>query len=210
MPNHRQELIPIQNRGEQEQWVDARTLHAFVESKQDFSNWISNYITDFGFIEGRDFTIILLKSTGGRRPIDYSITLDMAKHLAMLQRNEKGMQARQYFINAEKELRRLHTALLSGYDDVQVLLNECFTIEQKGSTWYAAGQLRRLSGKSSGGGYQHKIKAMKLQDKVMKIPHKGTLCWFVRHDAVHEILCIRPNQVIAVAMINLLQKGGIS
>ena len=66
MPSIQHELIPISKRGEQEQWVDTRTLHLFLESKQEFANWIKNRIDDFSFIEGRDFLISLSKSTGGR------------------------------------------------------------------------------------------------------------------------------------------------
>lgn len=209
MPNERV-LIPIQQREDSEQWVDARTLHKFLEVGRDFSNWIKDYISDFGFIEGRDFTPNLAKSQGGRQAIEYSISLDMAKHLAMLQRSEKGMQARQYFINAEKQLRQLQAALLQGYDEVKALLMECTTTEDEGFTWYAAGQLRRLSGKSYSGNFQIKVKSPQLQGKAKKLAYRGNLCWFVREDAVQEILCVRPNQMVAVAMINLLQKGGIS
>ena len=36
--------------------------------------------------------------------IEYHITLDMAKELSMVERNEKGKQARKYFIECEKKL----------------------------------------------------------------------------------------------------------
>lgn len=58
---------------------------------------------EYGFEEEKDFRSILSKSTGGRPSTDYEITLDMAKEIAMIQRNEKGKEARQYFIEVEKQ-----------------------------------------------------------------------------------------------------------
>jgi phage anti-repressor protein len=209
MPNVNHELIPITKKGEQEQWVDARTLHQFLEVGRDFSNWIKDYITDFGFVEGRDFTPILAKSTGGRQAIEYSITLDMAKHLAMLQRNEKGMQARQYFIQAEKELQRVRLALLQGYDEAEALLQSCDVIEQQGCQWYIATQIRRLSGKTNVKTELMRKKSTQYPELFMRHLHKGTLVWLVRKDAVHHILSVKPNQLLATAMVKLLNTGGV-
>jgi phage anti-repressor protein len=208
MPNTQHELIPISQMGTQEQWVDARTLHQFLQVGKDFSTWIKDFIADFGFIEGRDFSPNLGKSSGGRQAIEYSITLDMAKELSMLQRSEKGKQARQYFIACEKKLRSVQSHLLSGYYEVEQLLQQCDTQHYNNALWYAAGQLRRLAGKGNGGGYQYKIKLLQPEDKIVKLPHRGQLSWFVRADAVQEILCVKNNQLVAAAMVKLLNKGG--
>lgn len=84
--------------------VDARELHKFLESKRDFSNWINQRINRYSFKEGVDFTTNLLKSTGGRPSKEYYLTLNMAKELAMVENNDKGKEARRYFIEAEKTL----------------------------------------------------------------------------------------------------------
>ena len=85
--------------------VNARELHAFLESRQEFANWIKSRIADFGFIDDQDFLTILSKTPNGGRPSrEYFITLSMAKELAMVERNDKGKQARQYFIECEKQL----------------------------------------------------------------------------------------------------------
>ena len=92
--------------GELQQTVNARELHAFVESKQEFANWIKNRIEKYGFIENYDFLITLSKTPNGGRPSqEYFITLDMAKQLAMVENNEKGTQVRKYFIECEKKLK---------------------------------------------------------------------------------------------------------
>ena len=58
---------------------------------------------EYGFSEGIDFCSILSKSTGGRPETNHAIKLDMAKEIAMIQRNEKGKEVRQYFIQVEKD-----------------------------------------------------------------------------------------------------------
>lgn len=86
------------------QTVNARELHSFLESKRDFSNWIQERIKNYGFIDGMDFTTNLLKTPNGGRPrTEYHLSLDMAKELSMVERNDKGKQARQYFIECEKK-----------------------------------------------------------------------------------------------------------
>ena len=65
--------------------VNARELHVFLDSGQEFANWIKSRIADFGFIDGQDFLTILSKTPKGGRPSrEYYISLDMAKELSMV------------------------------------------------------------------------------------------------------------------------------
>ncbi|QBY44163.1 antA/AntB antirepressor family protein [Arsenophonus nasoniae] len=102
-----QNLINIETKninGELIQTVNARDLHTFLESKQKFADWIKDRIQQYGFIESQDFIVILGKTPNGGRPAkEYHISLDMAKELSMVERNEKGKQARQYFIECERQ-----------------------------------------------------------------------------------------------------------
>lgn len=82
--------------------VDARVLHSFLEVKSEFRNWIKNRIDDFSFTQGIDF--ITGNFLPGSDRIDYHITIGMGKELAMVERNAKGKQARQYFIECERRL----------------------------------------------------------------------------------------------------------
>ena len=81
--------------------VSGRELHEFLGIGAEYSHWF-NRMCEYGFLEGLDFTPFLTESTGGRPSTDHQITLDMAKELSMIQRTEKGKQARQYFIAVEK------------------------------------------------------------------------------------------------------------
>ncbi|AKG09385.1 hypothetical protein AAX05_03445 [Moraxella bovoculi] len=86
------------------QAVNARELHHFLQVQTAFKDWIARRISEYGFLEGVDFCSILSESTGGRPAKEYAITLDMAKELSMVERNEQGKQARRYFIECEKRL----------------------------------------------------------------------------------------------------------
>lgn len=84
------------------QVVNARDLHAALQVQTRFNDWIQRKIDSCGFQEGLDFYSNLSKSTGGRQAVEYQITLDAAKHMAMTEHTEVGKQVRQYFIEVEK------------------------------------------------------------------------------------------------------------
>lgn len=104
-------LIPVttgQIGSESVPTANARDLHAFLEVGKDFSNWIKDRIEQYEFVENQDFVcspVLASEGRGGHNRKDYHLTLDMAKELSMVERNAKGKQARQYFIECE---RRLH------------------------------------------------------------------------------------------------------
>lgn len=82
--------------------VLARDLHEFLEVKTAFKDWFPR-MCEYGFSEGTDFSSFLSESSGGRPAQDAQLTIEMAKEICMLQRNERGKQARQYFIQLEKD-----------------------------------------------------------------------------------------------------------
>lgn len=99
------QLIPTSTDEQGNILVSGRDLHEFLEVGKDFSTWFKD-MTNYGFEEGKDFTPISGKSNGGRPRTEYAMTLDMAKEISMIQRNDKGKQARQYFIEVEKEYKQ--------------------------------------------------------------------------------------------------------
>lgn len=91
------------------QTVNARELHEFLEVGKDFSNWIKDRIQKYEFVENQDFVcspVLASDGRGGQNRIDYHVSIDMAKELSMVERNAKGKQARQYFIEVEKAYRK--------------------------------------------------------------------------------------------------------
>ena len=105
------ELIKLQPQtinGNAVETVSARELHTFLEVGRDFSTWIKDRISKYEFVENTDYIMLPktgeLENKGLQGKIEYFVTLDMAKQLAMVENNEKGMQVRKYFIECEKKL----------------------------------------------------------------------------------------------------------
>ncbi len=103
------ELIKINTNENAEPIVSGRDLHERLEIKSKYTVWF-NRMLEYGFVENVDFIQFFepsQKREGSRiverERIDHFLKLDMAKEIAMLQRNEKGKQIRQYFIEVEKE-----------------------------------------------------------------------------------------------------------
>lgn len=87
--------------------VDARALWETLGVKRDFTSWLKLRIKEYGFIENTDFDLLTKfgeNSKIGRPASGYRLTLDTAKELAMVERNEMGRQARRYFIDCERKL----------------------------------------------------------------------------------------------------------
>ena len=100
------QLIPLHPQtinGNAVETVSARELHTFVESKRQFADWIKNRIEKYGFVENVDYVTFSQNCEKGRPSQEYFITLDMAKQLAMVENNEKGMQAREALLLAGSE-----------------------------------------------------------------------------------------------------------
>ncbi len=110
------QLIPVftgEIQGEQKQFCNARDLHSFLEVGRDFSTWAKSRIDEYGFVEGEDYSPVLGNRSDGKKGkprIDYHLTLDMAKELAMVENNEKGRQVRRYFIEMESRARELSSS----------------------------------------------------------------------------------------------------
>lgn len=96
--------------GQRAQSVNARQLHSFLESGQEFRHWIKDRIAQYDFMEHSDFETSEKIIRGGRAT-EYQISVSMAKELAMVERTAKGKEARQYFIECERRLQAAMPAL---------------------------------------------------------------------------------------------------
>lgn len=84
------------------QMVSARDLYESVGSSERFSNWFNRQL-QFGFIENEDYVGCKTFNTLARQELqDYQLTIDMAKQICMVQKNEKARAVRQYLIDLEK------------------------------------------------------------------------------------------------------------
>lgn len=94
-----------------EQVVDARELWKVLGVGRDFSHWVKERLEAIGAVENTDFCLLAQNGEqsgrGGYNRIDYILTMDTAKEMAMLERNDKGKMIRRYFIEAEKRYREM-------------------------------------------------------------------------------------------------------
>lgn len=129
------QLINITQNENNDQVVSGRELHEFLEVKTPYHIWFER-MTEYGFTENVDFIGFEQKSSklGGRPSQDHALKLDMAKEISMIQRTAKGKEARQYFIQVEKEYKQQQqvpltldqqiAAIATGYGSVKEELVE--------------------------------------------------------------------------------------
>lgn len=118
------DLIKITTNDKGQQLVSGRELHEFLEVKSRFNDWIANRINKYEFIEFEDYIAItktLVTAQGNKSNyIDYALTIDMAKELSMVENNEKGKQARRYFIECEKKAKEKQYTLKEVSEEVKL------------------------------------------------------------------------------------------
>lgn len=101
------ELVPVYETSTGERVVYGTELYSYLESKRQYTDWLKTRLQDCDAIENEDFQSFSQKNEKGGRPQkEYIIKLDIAKEMAMLERNEKGKQVRRYFIQIEKKYKK--------------------------------------------------------------------------------------------------------
>ncbi len=124
------DLIEIKKSNGGKDIVSARELYKFLELEERFSKWIDRMLS-YGFEDQVDYTLYQMVHPQNQQLIkDYGLTLDMAKELSMIQRTEKGKQARRYFIECEKNLKEV--SLPSTFSEaLQLAANQAKKIEEQ-------------------------------------------------------------------------------
>ncbi len=99
------DIIPINYENPERPTVSGRELYTFLDVNTPYKQWFDR-MAEYGFDEGKDYcTILCDRSDGlaGKPRTDHQLTIPMAKEIAMIQRNERGKIARQYFIRIEEQ-----------------------------------------------------------------------------------------------------------
>ena len=97
------------------QSVSARELHTTLESKADFSTWAKLQIERARLVEGRDYlphNFVEQLPSGGKHKTDYLLTIEAAKHIAMMSGTDKGFEVRDYFIECERKAKAVDPLLM--------------------------------------------------------------------------------------------------
>ncbi|MGK0466472.1 ORF6C domain-containing protein [Clostridium sp.] len=128
------QLVPIYKNDEGQKLVNARELHDFLEIGTQYTKWFERMI-EYGFAENNDFMAISQKRLTAQgnetEYIDHVIKLDMAKEISMIQRNEKGKEARKYFIQVENNYKEILIKQLTPMEQIKLQYQTLEEHEQK-------------------------------------------------------------------------------
>ena len=122
------DLLKIEVNSNQEQTVSGRELHTFLGIETPYTKWFERML-QYGFEEGKDYTdknvsVLSEKREREYTQLDHIMKLDMAKELCMLARNDKGKQARQYFLEVEREWNSPEKVMARALKLAEAKLNE--------------------------------------------------------------------------------------
>lgn len=113
-------VIPLTN-NDGAQAVMGRDLHKFLEIETPYNKWFPRMV-EYGFVAGQDFTDKNVREQDklgrSREVMNHIVSLDMAKEISMIQRTDKGKQARQYFIECERLAREAHATSIENAKSV--------------------------------------------------------------------------------------------
>lgn len=161
--------------------VSARELHAGLELKTQFTDWVKQFLDDF--IQGTDFIIDTVTTvdvqTDGHRVtrnlVNYLFSLDMAKQIAMLTRTAKGKEVRLYFIECEKKLKqqtsKLPITYLEALENLVVVEKERARLQSVNNALmhvnklYSSTEIAKELGLRSGSQLNTALKEKKIQYK---------------------------------------------
>ena len=125
------QLPTIQENKDLQQAVSARDLYNFLQPSERFNSWFERQL-QYGFVENVDYVGCEVFNTLARQSLqDYFLSIDMSKEISMIQRSDKGKQARQYFIDCERRANQpTHQLPQSFAEALQLAANQALQIEQ--------------------------------------------------------------------------------
>lgn len=152
--------------------IDARNLYEKLEVQSKFADWIKNRLKDFQ--ENLDFIVSknLESVNTGFSKINYTLTLETAKHIAMIERNEQGKKIRQYFIDFEEKAKQFIQ------QQNQITINSTFLLQLANEMKAKEEEIARLEDKT-----QEQEIIINTQDKTIKEISNTEETYSFRHTA---------------------------
>lgn len=187
-------LPKIQANSQLIQAVNARELHAYLQINSKFADWIKNRIADYDFVENQDFITFSKNLESGGRVIEYAISIDMAKELAMVENNEQGKTARKYFIECERKVKQPQT--LTRLEILQIAMQaeqENIALREQVATLSPKAQALDLLEMSQGS------LGVRATAKTLNIQQNKFVAWCIKHDWLYRdnknSLCMVSNRM---------------
>jgi len=119
------DIVPVYETDRGEHVVYGLDLHKALEVKSNYREWAARRFNDCDALEGVDFQAVAISTPGNPTPKkDHIIHLDIAKEMAMLERNEKGKQVRKYFIEVEKRWKQNLTPAEMFLHNAQIMVEQ--------------------------------------------------------------------------------------
>ena len=111
----------IQQNTDLQQAVSARELYSFLAPTERFASWFDRQL-QYGFINGKDYLGCEVFNTLANQTLtDFFVSIDMAKEISMIQRSDKGRQARQYFIECERKVKSCQPEVPQSFSEALLL-----------------------------------------------------------------------------------------
>lgn len=123
------ELVPVYETSTGEKVVYGSELHEVLGAPSVYREWVKRRLSDIDAVENEEFQGVEISTPSGQTKKDHIIKLDIAKEMAMLERNDKGKEVRRYFIRVEKKYKSASLATQELSPQLQVMIN--LEIEQK-------------------------------------------------------------------------------
>lgn len=123
------ELVPVYETSTGEKVVYGSELHEVLGAPSVYREWVKRRLSDIDAVENEEFQGVEISTPSGQTKKDHIIKLDIAKEMAMLERNDKGKEVRRYFIRVEKKYKAASLATQELSPQLQVMIN--LEIEQK-------------------------------------------------------------------------------
>lgn len=131
-------MVPVYETSAGGKVVYGTELHKTLGAKSNYREWVHRRFKDMDAVENEDFQAFVEKSTkpqGGRSIIEHIIKLDIAKEMAMLERNEKGKQVRRYFIELEKKYKIAQELVAKQLQDMMQFMEQQTEILKRQETF---------------------------------------------------------------------------
>lgn len=153
--------------------VSARELHEFLEVKAQFTDWCKRMF-EYGFIDGVDYSLHKIVKRSVHNKIDYALTLNCAKEISMIQRTDKGKEARSYFIDCEAKVATIQNNVLSIIENMSKRIQALESLKP----------IKQLKGSSE---------TLGIINKYLRAPYKNENIKFVTATSVSDFIFMQTN-----------------